>query len=229
MDAAPTVVIVVVFAALLVLARKLHRRSTRAKLLAALDEVAASTEAMQLAERALERSAAATATWKRKFWEMHGVVEQVLGERDVWREMYRGHVSEHLEGQAMLEHKIVSMRQHVIRAVATTNHLIKENKLKRELVTTPKEMLPLDGPPVGQAEEYYGRMKKMLMKDAPAAFDALMKRSEIADQAVGATKDASGANGKESDEGSNSAPGDDAGADEPSSDPAVSVDGDDDE
>lgn len=121
------------------------------------------------------------AHWQKRFWQMHGVVEQVLKERDQWRDMWREHACQHLEGQAILEHKIVQMRMNIIRAGATVNRLLKERDGdKAKLVTLPSDLDPIDSKPVGQAKLYYEQMKKMLIKQAPAAFDALMRRDEIA-------------------------------------------------
>jgi hypothetical protein len=118
-------------------------------------------------------------SWERRFWEMHAVVERVLVERDEWKALWREQASQHLEGQAMLEHKIVALRQHMLRALATYNHLVVDHKLDVKPIKVPSDLLPLDGPPVGQAARYYERMKELARK-APLEIDALARRDEIA-------------------------------------------------
>lgn len=123
------------------------------------------------------------ADWERRFWEIHGVVERVLKERDVWKTMWRTEVSEHLEGQAVLEGKVVKMRLHLVRAIAGLNRLRLEADPKAALITSPEQLDPIDGPPVGQAERYFERMKELLTTTAPRAFDALGAAQAIADRA----------------------------------------------
>lgn len=122
--------------------------------------------------------------WERRFWEMHGVVERVLQQRDEWRDLYRQQVAEHLEGQALLEHKIVQMRLHLGRLIGTHNRMIKERDGEQaKLVKGPSDLDPPDADPVGQAERYYERMRELLLSTAPAKFDALTARDGIAAKA----------------------------------------------
>lgn len=118
--------------------------------------------------------------YERRFWEIHDVVERVLSERDSWKQCFRTQVAEHLEGQAMLEQKMVQLRVYLYRALATVHRLQRQIDPKAELIKSPAALDPLDGPPVGQAERYFERMKSMLKVEAPASFDALMERDRVA-------------------------------------------------
>lgn len=131
-------------------------------------------------DQVLEEIRAERDSLERRFWEIHGVVEQVLLERDGWKACFRTQVGEHLEGQAVLEQKIVQLRSHLNRAIATLHGYQRRADPNATLIKGPADLDPLDGPPVGTAERYYERMKTMLMTTAPSTFDALMRRDQLA-------------------------------------------------
>lgn len=118
--------------------------------------------------------------WEHKFWQQHAIIERILGQRDEWKDMFGEHVGQHLEGQAALEDKIIKLRQNLMRALATINKMRRDADPQAELVESPSDLLPLDAEPVGQAERYYERMKKLLLEQAPQEFDALLERDRIA-------------------------------------------------
>lgn len=149
------------------------------------DKLIAARAALPALEEAHASLTAERQSWERRFWEMHAVVERVLCERDSWKQMFRVQAAEHLEGQAVLEQRIVEHRQHLYRALATL-HRVQCDSAKHptgeamaKIVRGLRDLDPLDGPPVGQAARYYERMKALLMKEAPEAFDALAARATI--------------------------------------------------
>jgi hypothetical protein len=149
--------------------------------------ITARAEITRLQEDLGTRDAAASAArqgaaqWERKFWEMHSVVERVLLERDSWKAMFRTQAAEHLEGQAVLEQKLVQTRLHLWRCLQTVHRYQRDKDKECVLITAPEGLDPIDSRPVGQASAYYERMKALLVKEAPVAFDALMARAEIAE------------------------------------------------
>lgn len=126
----------------------------------------------------------AVETWRRKYWEMNDLVASCLEQRDVWKDMWFTQSAEHLEGQAVLEQKVVQMRQNLIRGIVTCNRLLKERAEangtgdKFTPIQRPADLDPLDAAPVGQASAYRDSMIALL-KSAPKDFDALAQRDAI--------------------------------------------------
>lgn len=113
----------------------------------------------------------------RKCLEYHRLIEGILGERDVWKDMYYRQVRGHLNAQAMCEKFIMTLRQQLHKALQLLNALRREHGL--EEVKTPKDLGELDAHPVGGAEKFAERMARaraLISEDT----DGLAERDRIA-------------------------------------------------
>lgn len=97
----------------------------------------------------------------RKCREYFRVIESIERERDDWRESFHRQAREHYVAQALLERKIVEVRQISMRLLHLLNKELKEAGKEAMTVTRPSELVPYDGEPVGLAEQYLERMKRL--------------------------------------------------------------------
>jgi hypothetical protein len=136
-------------------------------------EVAHNVVSMEQIQPGLDRAADLLAREQRKSRELFDVIEGVLKERDMWKDMWFAHGREHLNAQTMLENSLTQARGMIRGAVVAINAYRKAAKLG------PMEYGPdPGGPPVGTAEAF----KKLLDKaeaEAPAELDARALRDEI--------------------------------------------------
>lgn len=147
-----------------------------------IDEVREEEDLRIAQEKQIALLQSITSEWKRKYWEMNDLVASCLEQRDEWKDMWYVQSCEHLEGQGVLEEKIVKMRQNLIQAIATCNRLMKDRDGKSfKPIRTPKELDPLDSKPVGQATAYRDRMFKML-KSVSKDLDAIRARDAITEK-----------------------------------------------
>lgn len=145
--------------------RKAEKRSSEQAQKALAEGEAALRKSRQLAdeweerEADLETRAERADDWERRFWEQHAVVERVLKERDEWQKRFFEQGALHLEGQALLEHKILGLRQQRKQLVDLINSERKEAGDKP--LVNPDKLGPLDAEPLGQSEKFLDHLKRL--------------------------------------------------------------------
>lgn len=124
--------------------------------------------------------------WEKRFWSLFRASEQLIGERDAIKDIYRDSVNKHLEGQALLSASLTKTRA---RAVALVN-IVNEERARRAAMIeqigkrqsrsdregavatvralcqeaptrtiTDDELEALDAFPRGKVEEYFEQIK----------------------------------------------------------------------
>lgn len=88
-----------------------------------------------------------------------GIIERIEKERNQWVEMWRTQSSEHLTAQGMLSRELAKTRQVAARAVHMLNQMRK--KSDQEPIKGPDGLLPYDGEPCHEPENYANRLLEL--------------------------------------------------------------------
>lgn len=120
----------------------------------------------------LEECSTLAAREQRRAKELFGVVEQVLNERDQWREMWHTQSRAHLEAQNMLEQALTDARVAAISAIKSVNAYRK----KAGQEPLPFGVEPGDKP-VGSAAKFKA-MLDQAEAEAPKGVDGVALRDE---------------------------------------------------
>lgn len=112
-------------------------------------------------------------THERRATELFAVVEQVLAERDQWRDMWHAHGREHVAAQAILEQALVDVR------VALRNALVTINAYRRKEGQEPLPFGVEPGEkPVGSAAKFKAMLEQCI-REAPEPTDGMSLRKQI--------------------------------------------------
>ena len=104
------------------------------------------------------------------------LIERILAQRDVWKDMFNEHSREHLAGQTLLEVKLNETRQMLGNALRMLNRYRADKK--EPPVDGPMALEP-DAPPIGTAEAFAKKMAALLAA-APGDVDGVKERDRIA-------------------------------------------------
>lgn len=100
--------------------------------------------------------------WKRRFENLHPVIEGFLGERDQWKEKYLSTVAKHQEGIALVEQGLVHAREMFVKLLRDHNELRKKHGL--DPIKGPNDLSDLTRPPVGQVQKFHELMREYSQK-----------------------------------------------------------------